>query len=116
MAQPVGRVLNARTGETVAHQIESADNPWRSFKGLMLRKELPDGNGMIFRPARGIHTCFMRFPIDLIYLDKSDRVVKIRPAMAPWRLDFTNADAVIEMPAGSAAQADLKPGDTLLFG
>jgi uncharacterized membrane protein (UPF0127 family) len=70
---------------------------------------------MLFRPARGIHTQFMRFPIDLIFLDKTNNVVKVRPAMAPWRFDFTNADAVIEMNAGAAAANDVLPGDRLLF-
>jgi len=57
----------------------------------------------------------MRFPIDLIFLDKSNRVVKIRPAMAPWRFDFTSAYAVIEMNAGAAAGNDVRPGDHLRF-
>lgn len=115
MAKQINRVVHARTGSVVATAITEATGPWTSFKGLMLRKGLPDGHGMMFRPARGIHTQFMRFPIDLIFLDKSDRVVKVRPAMAPWRFDFTNADAVIEMNAGAAQAHDIHPGDQLLI-
>jgi uncharacterized membrane protein (UPF0127 family) len=115
MAAKISTVINQRTGKVVATSIEEAGNPWQAFKGLMLRKDLPNGHGMIFRPARGIHTHFMRFPIDLIFLDKSNRVVKIRPAMGPWRFDFTNADAVIEMKAGAAASNDIQPGDQLLI-
>jgi uncharacterized membrane protein (UPF0127 family) len=115
MAARVSKVVNERTGAVVATAIAEADGPWQAFKGLMFRKDLPDGQGMVFRPARGIHTHFMRFPIDLIFLDKSDRVVKIRPAMVPWRFDFTNAAAVIEMNAGAAQAQDVQPGDHLLF-
>jgi uncharacterized protein len=115
MAPRFSSVVNDRTGAIVGDAIAEADGPWQSFKGLMLRKSLPDGHGMVFRPARGIHTQFMRFPIDLIFLDKSNLVVKIRPAMRPWRFDFTNADAVIEMNAGAAAANDVRVGDRLVF-
>jgi len=81
----------------------------------MFRKGLPDGHGMFFRSAKGIHTQFMRFPIDLIYLDKHNQVVKVRPSMRPWRFDFTNAAAVIEMTGGTAASLDVRAGDRLEF-
>ena len=115
MASKVSKVTNERTGAVVGSAIAEAGGPWQSFKGLMFRKSLPEGHGMVFRPARGIHTQFMRFPIDLIFLDKSNLVVKIRPAMGPWRFDFTNADAVVEMNAGAAAANDVQLGDRLIF-
>lgn len=115
MAARVFEVVNARTGQVVATHVEEAAGAWRAFRGLMLRKHLPPGHGMIFRPARGVHTQFMRFPIDLIFLDKDNRVVKIRPSMPPWRFDFTSAAAVIEMTGGSAEQAGIRPGDELRF-
>ena len=115
MATSFKTLVNVRTGAVVAEAIDEARGPWKSFKGLMLRKTMPDNYGMVFRPARGIHTHFMRYPIDLVFLDKTDTVVKIRPAMSPWRMDFTNADAVIEMNAGFAAANDIRPGDKLRF-
>jgi len=108
-------VRNERTGHIVGEDIEDATGLWGSFKGLMFRKSIPDGYGLVFRPARGIHTNFMRFPIDLIYFDKANRVTKVRPAMKPWRWDFTNAAGVIEMNPGSAARTDVQPGDRLRF-
>ncbi len=113
MAARVYEIVNARTGNIVATHIEEASSPWRAFRGLMLRKRLPDGHGMLFRPARGVHTQFMRFPIDLIFLDKDNRVVKIRASMSPWRFDFTSAAAVIEMNGGAAARAGIAVGDEL---
>jgi uncharacterized membrane protein (UPF0127 family) len=108
-------VRNGRTGDILGGQIEEARGIWGSFKGLMFRKSIPDGYGLVFKPARGIHTNFMRFPIDLIFFDKSNRVTKVRPAMKPWRWDFTNAAGVIEMNPNSAASANIQPGDQLIF-
>ena len=108
-------IRNGRTGDVLASTAEDAKGPWKSFKGLMLKSSIPDGYGLVFRPAQGIHTNFMRFPIDLIYFDRENRVTKIRPAMVPWRWDFTRAAGVIEMNPGSAAKANLQPGDPLVF-
>jgi uncharacterized membrane protein (UPF0127 family) len=110
-----GKVRNERTGEVFGTQIEQARGLWASFKGLMFRKSIPDGYGMVFRPARGIHTNFMRFPIDLIFFDRENRVKKVRSAMKPWRWDFTNAAGVIEMNPGWATRSDIRPGDQLHF-
>ena len=115
MAAKTSRVVNQRIGAMVATAVEGADGPWRALNGPMLRKRLPDGYGVVFRPARGIHTQFMRFPIDLNFLDMSDSVVNDRSSIAPWRFDFTNATAVIEMNAGAAVENNVQPGDQLVF-
>jgi uncharacterized membrane protein (UPF0127 family) len=115
VASQVRRVIDERSGRVVGTNVRTAEGAWGSFAGLMFKKELPAGHGLLFQPARGIHTQFMRFPIDLIYLDKEYRVTKIREAMAPWRFDFTNAAGVIEMNAGAAREMDIQPGDQLRF-
>ena len=109
------RAVNERTGRRVATEVCLAGGAWGSFKGLMLRKSIPDGYGLLFRPAKGIHTHFMRFPIDLIFLDRDNRVTKVRGTMVPWRLDFTVAAAVIEANAGAALRGDVRVGDVLRF-
>lgn len=109
----VHRLVNERTGNQVARHIEEAAGLWGSFKGLMLRPQLPEGHGMLFRPARGIHTNFMRFPLDLVFFDKSGTVTKIRERIVPWRLDLTMADGCIEMNGGAARAAGIEVGDTL---
>lgn len=111
----VNRVTVQRNAQVLGERIAEAAGMWGSFKGLMFKKSLPEGHGLIFRPARGIHTNFMRFPIDLIFFDRELRVTKVRPGMVPWRLDFTNAAGVIELPAGAARQHDVQPGDQLIF-
>lgn len=81
----------------------------------MLQASLAEGAGLLFRPARGIHTHFMRFPIDLIFLDRDDTVTKVRHGMVPWRWDFSAAAAVIELNAGVARRYGVRVGDRLRF-
>lgn len=109
------RVINERTGSTLASAVRLAEGAWGSFKGLMFDQRLPEGHGLLFRPARGIHTHFMRFPIDLVFVDEAGRVTSVREAMRPWRFEFTNAAGVIELNAGAARAADVRPGDQLRF-
>jgi uncharacterized membrane protein (UPF0127 family) len=113
MGLPLFQITKAATNEIVASQVVEAKGAWASFKGLMFQNPLPSGHGMLFRPVRGIHTDFMRFPIDLVYLDKQNRVTKVREAMGPWRYDFSSAAGVIEMNAGAARASGISPGDTL---
>jgi uncharacterized membrane protein (UPF0127 family) len=109
------QVINSTTNTLVAEAIEEATGWWRSFRGLMLAKGLDDDRGLLIRPARGIHTHFMRFPIDLIFLDERHRVTKVRSEMPPWRVEPTRAAAVIEVAAGLADAAGVEVGDQLLL-
>ena len=65
---------------------EVARTFWQRFKGLMGRKTLPRGEGMLILKCNSIHTCFMRFPIDATFLDRDDNVVKVVHNIRPWRL------------------------------
>ena len=115
MPGPTRRIRNERSGRIVGTTVAEASGPWQSFKGLMFRKTLPPGHGLLFRPARGIHSHFMRFPIDLVFIDDGNRVTAIRERMVPWRFDFTTAHAVIELNAGSVQDADVRLRDLLIF-
>lgn len=106
-------VVNARTGQMFLHDLREARGPWGKFAGLMFAPSLDVAQGLLFRPARGIHTHFMRFPIDLIYLDDASNVQAIREGMGPWRFDFRSAAAVIEVNAGAARSSDIRVGDQL---
>lgn len=115
MAKTPERVVVERTQRELAASVAPTVGLWGSFMGLMFKPALPAGTGMVFRPAMGIHTFFMRFALDLVYLDKDDVVTKVRSTMVPWRLDFTSAAACIELNAGVATSADLRVGDRLHF-
>jgi uncharacterized membrane protein (UPF0127 family) len=114
-ATPVRQVVNERTRTTVVTELRTAESFWENFIGLMFKKQIPERHGLLFQPARGIHTHFMRFPIDLIFLDRENRVTKVREGMRPWRFDFTIAAGVIEMNAGTARTLDIRTDDQLRF-
>jgi len=110
------KVKNARSGETVAPNAYLADNPLTRMRGLLGRASLPAGEAMVIRPSSSIHTAFMRFAIDVIYLNKQDEVVKVVPNLAPFRLSAARgAHTVIEMSAGATAALDLRQGDRLMM-
>jgi uncharacterized protein len=86
----------------------------RRMVGLMGRKELAADEGLLLKPANSIHTFLMRFPIDAVFLDHDQRVVKIVPAIPPGRVaGAARARAVLELPAGRAAAAGVQIGERL---
>jgi uncharacterized protein len=91
-----------------------AENPWTRFRGLLGKKTLPPGEGVLLRPSNSVHTFFMRFPIDVVFLDRDLEVVAVAPAVRPWRVRARRgARAVLELAAGEAERAGLKSGDRL---
>jgi uncharacterized membrane protein (UPF0127 family) len=77
---------------------------WQRAMGLMFRKSLPEGEALWIIPCNGVHTWFMRFPIDIVVLDKELRVLAMRRAVKPWRmvLPMKGAKSVLELEAGAA--------------
>jgi uncharacterized protein len=93
---------------------ELADRPLRRMRGLIGRQGLPAGEGMLLTPAPGIHTYFMRFPIDALFLDRDLRVVDIVEQLPPWRMASKwKARAVLELAAGETARCGVEVGDVL---
>ena len=92
-----------------------ADTALVRMKGLLGRASLPSGRGILLRPASSVHTAFMRFPIDVVFLDRDNRVVKIAPEIAPWKVSAgRGAKSVLELPAGEAARRGLVVGKRLV--
>jgi uncharacterized membrane protein (UPF0127 family) len=84
------------------------------MRGLIGRRGLPAGEGMLLRPESGIHTAFMRFPIDALFLDRNLRVLEIVEQLRPWRMaSKRRARAVLELPAGECARRMVEVGDRL---
>jgi uncharacterized protein len=91
-----------------------ADSPASRMRGLLGRSELKPGEGLLLRPASSIHTCFMRFPIDAVFLDGGLRVLGISDELRPWRAaSRRGARAVLELPAGESARRGLEVGERL---
>jgi uncharacterized membrane protein (UPF0127 family) len=98
------RVINRTRDEVLAERAELADNIWTRFWGLMGRRELPPGSGLVLLPGGGIHMWFMRIPLDVVHVDKSDRVTHVLRGIKPWRFGplFVGGKAAIELPVGAA--------------
>ena len=104
-------------GSGQAIETEIAVSVLEKARGLLGRPSLDKGKGLLIHNCSSIHTMFMRFPIDVVYLDGSMTVRGIREGMRPFRLSFCpGADSVLELAAGEARRCGIKKGDILLFG
>ena len=107
--------LRSQDGRVVCEHLLVAARPLRRMRGLLGRASLPAGEGILLRPAGSVHTFFMRFPIDVVFLDKEDRVVGIEPSVPPWRTaGRRGAKAVLELAAGECDRRGVRVGDRLL--
>lgn len=99
---------------TLASQVLLADDFRTRLKGLMFRKSLDPGEGLLLKDCSAIHCCFMRFPIDAVYLDQQLTVVG-KQTLPPWRIGrhFPGAKHVLELNAGCAAELPLGAGLTV---
>ena len=113
MAQTVR--LERTDGQTVCERCLLAETPLTRVKGLLGRSGLASGEGLLLRPASAIHTWFMRFPIDAVFVDRDLAVVGVTPNLRPWRAAARKgAHGVVELPAGEAERRGLAPGDRLV--
>lgn len=103
---------NRRSGFQLAETVEPAFDSRTRNKGLLGRDGLPDGSALILAPCSSIHTWFMRFPIDVLFVDRAGVITKVRTALRPWRMSAAwGAHAVVELPSGSAGDSHV--GDVL---
>ena len=104
--------LHRADGDVVVERLLVADSPLARMRGLLGRRALPSGEGLLLRPAGSVHTAFMRFPIDVVFLDREGAVVGIAPELRPWRAaGRRGARAVLELPAGECERRGLQTGD-----
>jgi hypothetical protein len=107
-------VSNLTRGTVLATCLEVADTGQKRNKGLLGRKGLEPGGGLWIVPCESVHTFFMQFPIDLVYLDRKYRVKKVRHSVGPWRLSAClSAHSILELPAGAIQSSQTQRGDTL---
>lgn len=111
-------VTNTTRSTILAEQCEQARSFFARGRGLMGRDQLGPGSGLLIDPCSSIHTFFMRFPIDVVFIDRTGRVVGLRAEMPPgkpyagaWR-----ARAVIELPSGVIVASRTEVGDVLVLG
>jgi uncharacterized membrane protein (UPF0127 family) len=106
---------NVRTHQIIADRLLTAFDSESRRRGLLGRDSLPEGSALIIAPSNAVHTFFMRFAIDIVFVRRDGVVIKVRSAVRPWRMSAAlRAFAVIELPAGSLAPTKTTAGDTLI--
>lgn len=111
------RLLNRSNQTVLASEVELADSSWTRMKGLLgqTSERFTAGKGLWITPSQGVHTIGMKFPIDVVYLDKGYRVIHVSHSLPPFRIAAMKfrARSVIELPAGTLAQTRTSVGDVL---
>jgi uncharacterized membrane protein (UPF0127 family) len=107
-----------RAGKTpVCERCVVADTPLTRLRGLLGRASLRSGEGLLIRPTSAIHTCFMRFPVDAVFLDRDLVVLRAVSDLRAWRVAACRGSrAVLELAAGEIARRGIRPGDRLRLG
>ena len=122
MGSRILRAINETRGTALCARLEDAGGIAGQGRGLLGRKRLEPGEGMLFvrgrlEPFMWMHMFFMRFPIDIVFLDRNDVVVKVNRELKPWRVSsmVLAARKALELPAGAADLCRTAVGDRIRF-
>ena len=117
MPGPHGQAFNQTRQRYLATELAVAQTHWSRLRGLLGASEgdFRNGSGLWIRPCRGVHTLAMRFPIDVVYLDRDGTVVHLEPNLQPWRFAPVRLQAasVLELPNRSIAATETALGDRI---
>ncbi|MFH0876829.1 MAG: DUF192 domain-containing protein [Candidatus Omnitrophota bacterium] len=115
MMERLYRVINATTGQVLFQRARIAQDFKSRSVGLLNRSSLDEDEALLIKPCNAIHTFFMKFPIDIAFLDKNGKVVKARANLGKNRLcsAMLHGYMVLEMSAGSLAKIELNQGNVL---
>jgi uncharacterized protein len=109
-------LVTTTAGTVVCERCEVAERGLARMRGLLGRDGLESGSGMLIDRAPSVHMFFMRFPIDVVFLDRDRKVVRVVERLRPWRIaSARRAAAALELPVGAAAAAGVEIGDELVF-
>jgi uncharacterized protein len=110
------RIRNRSKGTVLAERADIADTSEKRRTGLLKHEKLGPGEGLWIAPCEAVHTIGMKFPIDVLFLDKKRRVLKVRNEMHRWRMAMClRGHSVLELPSGTAAAMQTVRGDELEF-
>ena len=110
------RLMNQRTGGVVASDLELAITRSARRRGLLHRDALDPASALMLSPCFAVHTAFMRFAIDVVFVGADGVIRRIVPDLRPWRMAVdVGARAVIELAGGAAAAHDVRRGDRVYF-
>lgn len=111
------RAWNGSSGKELAGDLAVAETLFDRARGLLGRKGLAPGEGLLLRPCTGVHTFFMRFAIDVVFLDSKNRVIGVVQNMKPQRVSrvLLSSASVIELPAGTVPASETAIGNEIFF-
>jgi uncharacterized membrane protein (UPF0127 family) len=110
------RIRNSSRGTVLADRADIADTSAKRRTGLLKHTKLDPGEGLWIAPCEAIHTIGMKFPIDVLFLDRKRKVLKVKNAMRRGRMAVSLfAHSVLELPSGRVAETQTKAGDQLEF-
>lgn len=109
-----GRVVVESTGQVAVERLYVADTFWSRLRGLQFAKGLPPGTGLLLRPCSSIHTCWMRFAIDVLFLDSDGVVREIRRSVRPWSAAVPKAHSCVQVIEVASGAGLVCLGDRLL--
>lgn len=112
----VATLVNVRSGQVLATAIAFAVTRASRRQGLLGRDGLAPSSGLLLKPCSAVHTAFMRFAIDVIFIDRAGTVTRVVRGLRPWRIAGSwRAHATIELGAGALGTRDVIVGDRLLL-
>jgi len=110
------RVQNTTRGTLIGGAIDSAETSAARRVGLLKHSKLDEGAGLWIVPCESVHTFFMKFAIDLVYLDRQHRVRAIVRGLVPWRISMClTAHSILELPTGTIDRTRTEKGDRLVL-
>jgi len=109
-------VKNVTKATFLADRAGMANTPETRNLGLLKHTSLEKGDGLWIAPTQAVHMFFMKFALDLVYLDRQKKVVKVRRNLKPWRISGAlRAHSVLELPVGTIDESRTEVGDQMEF-
>jgi hypothetical protein len=109
------RIINQTKNTILAQNASIAKTAFKRMKGLLGRRDFAKGQALILKPGNSVHTFFMRFPIDVLFVDRGNKIIAAENYLKPWRLTriWWRAKFVIELPAGVLLESKTSAGDQI---
>jgi uncharacterized membrane protein (UPF0127 family) len=112
----LGALFDQNRGRCVVRKVWKAANAWERMRGLLGRARLGDNEALLLEPCSSVHCMGMRYPLDLVYIDRQGRVCKLVYGVKPWRFSASlRAHATLELAAGVLAVTGIRVGDVVAW-
>lgn len=110
-------LINRETGKVLANDVRMARTFWSRFRGLMFTSEFRPGKALHIQPCQSIHTFFMRYSIDVLYLDSNLKVIAVEENVKPGKFGriHRRASSVVELPIGKVSETETEIGQEVQF-